>query len=92
MALAKEIEVRECAFRERNSDITESLMEKVFVFEAQLFGLHAGTIMDENVLSRPNTPRAVNDSGWSSNRQAFRFLVVLPLFQVTPLSALRSLC
>jgi hypothetical protein len=92
MVLAKEIEVRECAFRERNGDITESLMEEVFVFEAQLFGLHAGTIMDENILSRPNTPRTVNDSGWHNNRQAFRLLIVLPLFPVTPLSALRSLC
>jgi hypothetical protein len=36
-------------------------MEEVFVFEAQLFGLHAGTIMDENILSRPSTG---HDCGW----------------------------
>jgi hypothetical protein len=60
VVLAEEIEVRECIFRERNSDIFKTLVEKVFVFEVQLFGLHAGTIMNENILSRPNTTCAVN--------------------------------
>jgi hypothetical protein len=51
MVLAKEIEVRECEFRESNGDITESLMEEVFVFEAQLFGLHAEGLVNRFVKS-----------------------------------------
>jgi hypothetical protein len=54
MILPEQIEVREGVFRERDGDVFQALGEKVLVLEAELFDLHAITIMDVAILSRPN--------------------------------------